>query len=347
MTKECKNDRLATMPRHRRLEIPGAIYHVMTRGIERREIFRDDQDRGEFLRRLEEGIGSTGSKCYGWVLMPNHLHLLIRTGIRPLSDLMRKLLTGYAVYFNRKYKRNGYLYQNRYKSILCQEDAYLLELVKYIHLNPLRAKIVKDINGLNKYKWSGHSVLVGLNMPCNKFQSTGEILGRFSDSKIKAQQKYLEFIESGKGMGKREDLTGGGLRRSAGGWKGVYALKRAKDYWRGDERVLGDGEFVNQVLKISEEEMLKKERLKRAGWDINRVVRRVCELLSINEQEILRRSCGGKRSWARGLIAYWSSKELGISGVEIGKYFGITKQSVGEAIMRGEKVARENKYNLA
>jgi REP element-mobilizing transposase RayT len=95
--------------------------------------------------------------------MPNHCHLLIRTGIKPLSDIMRKLLTGYAVYFNRRHKRSGYLYQNRYKSILCQEESYLLEVVRYIHLNPLRARIVKDIDVLNKYEWSGHAVLM---VPC-------------------------------------------------------------------------------------------------------------------------------------------------------------------------------------
>ncbi len=331
------------MPRHRRLEIPGAIYHVITRGIERREIFKDDQDRKEFLRRLEESQQIVGGKCYAWVLMPNHFHLLLRTGAKPLTDLMRKVLTGYAVYFNTRHKRSGYLYQNRYKSILCQEDTYLLELVRYIHLNPLRAGMV-DIRGLNEYKWSGHSVLIGKNS--SEFQATGEILGYFGASKVVAQQKYLKFIEDGKDMGRREDLTGGGLRRSAGGWEGVLALKRAKDYWRGDERLLGDGEFVNQVLKISEEAMVKKDRLKREGWDIKRIVKQVCELMDISEDEILKRTRAKRVSHARSLIAYWCYQELGMNGQEIGNYFGITKQSVNAAIKRGEKTAKENSYEM-
>ena len=97
------------------------------------------------------------------VLMPNHFHLIIRTSLRPIGDLMSKLLTGYALYFNKRYRRSGYLYQNRYKSILCQEDAYLKELVRYIHLNPLRGRIVKDLRELRTHRWSGHSVLMGKN----------------------------------------------------------------------------------------------------------------------------------------------------------------------------------------
>ena len=143
------------MPRSKRIDIPGAVYHVIARGIESREIFLHDFDREEFLRRLEKGLKETGHKCYAWALMPNHIHLLLGTGENPLSDLMRKILTGYAVYFNRKYTRSGYLYQNRYKSILCQEEKYMLELVRYIHLNPLIGGVVKTIDELDNFWWNG------------------------------------------------------------------------------------------------------------------------------------------------------------------------------------------------
>jgi REP element-mobilizing transposase RayT len=332
------------MPRHKRLEIPDGIYHVIQRGIERREIFKDDADREEFLRRLEGGIIQTGHKCYGWVLMPNHFHLLIQTGAKALSELMRKVLSGYAIYFNARHKRRGYLYQNRYKSILCQKEEYLLELVRYIHLNPLRAKIVKDTNSLNKYKWSGHSVLMGTNKA--EFQSTNEILERFGETRGIAVKRYLEFIEDAKDMSRREDLSGGGLRRSAGGWEGVCALRRANEFWRGDERILGDGEFVNAVLKISEEELTKKERLKKDGWDINKVVSHVCKLMNLKEEEIKKRSRESKISQARGLTAYFLNKELGINCVEIGRYFKITKQSASEAVARGGEVAKVRGYVL-
>ncbi len=128
------------MPRSARLDAPGVLNHVIIRGIERREIFRDNKDKDNFLDRLEALLPETQTTCYAWALLSNHAHFLFRTEGSPLSTLMRKLLTGYAVSFNHRHKRHGQLFQNRYKSIICQEDAYLKELVRYIHLNPLRAK---------------------------------------------------------------------------------------------------------------------------------------------------------------------------------------------------------------
>lgn len=332
------------MPRHRRLEIAGAIYHVMTRGIERREIFKDDHDRGEFVRRFGEAIEETGSKCYGWVLMPNHIHLIIRTGTKPLSDLMRRVLTGYAVYFNHRHKRSGYLYQNRYKSVLCEEDTYLLELVRYIHLNPYRGRIVKSIAELDEYKWSGHSTLVGINK--TEWQSTGAILERFAEKKSEAIKKYREFIKDGQNIGKREDLIGGGLRRSAGGWEGVLELKRHNERWRGDERILGDGDFVSRVLKLSEETIERKERLKRAGWNLEKVVGKICNLFSIDKADLYRRSRLSKISQARELLTYWGKKELGISGKQLSTYLGVSKAAITKSIRRGEQLAMDSNLKL-
>jgi REP element-mobilizing transposase RayT len=133
--------------RKARIDMSGALHHLMIRGIERNKIFRDDQDRDNFLDRLGKILVETKTPCYVWALLPNHVHLLLRTGRSPLATVMGRLLTGYAVTFNHKYKRHGQLFQNRYKSILFQEDPYLLELVRYIHMNPLRAKVVLDYSG--------------------------------------------------------------------------------------------------------------------------------------------------------------------------------------------------------
>ncbi len=332
------------MPRHARLEIPGGIYHVITRGIERRSIFCDDSDRREFLQRLSNGLSQSGSTCYAWALMPNHFHLLVRTGKSSLSELMRKLLTGYAVYFNRRHKRSGYLYQNRYKSILCQEDAYLLELVRYIHLNPLRAKIVADMSALDNYSWSGHAALIGeRDVP---WQSTREVLDRFGRIKAEAQKKYRQFVAEGQSMGKRDDLIGGGLRRSAGGWQGVQALKKAKEYWRSDERVLGNSGFVESMLRISDESLARREKLRQQGWSIDKLAARASELLGIKKEDIFKRGKQNNISQARSLVAYWGKKELGLSGTELAEFFGITKQSVSEAVARGEQLVRENGHYL-
>jgi putative transposase len=149
------------MPRQPRLDAPGLLQHVMARGIERTKIFSDDKDRRSFLDRLATVLNETQTQCYAWALIPNHFHLLLRTGKTPLSKVMRRLMTGYAVTFNKRHKRSGHLFQNRYKSIVCEEDPYLLELIRYIHLNPLRAGLVKDLKELDKYPWSGHSAILG------------------------------------------------------------------------------------------------------------------------------------------------------------------------------------------
>lgn len=332
------------MPRQGRIVIAGGIYHIIQRGIERREIYRDNDDRKEFLRRLEKGLEDTGDQCYGWVLMPNHFHLIIRSGIKPISALMRGLLTGYAGYFNRRYKRSGYLYQGRYKSILCQEDTYLLELVRYVHLNPLRGRLVKDLKELNYYPWSGHAVIIGENKAV--WQETEEVLALFSQRKQQAVERYLDFIKDGASMGKRDDLTGGGLRRSAGGWEGIFRLRKAKERWQGDERILGDGNFVEQTLKVSEENMLQREKLKREGWDIEKLVKRVCEVMLINKEDLFRRSKNSNISKARNLFVYWGNSALGMSGSEIGRYLNLTKSAVSQSIKLGEKMVKARNYKL-
>jgi len=149
------------MPRKARIDSHGALHHVIVRGIERKAIFKDDADRSSFLERFGYLVSDSYTPCYAWALMTNQVHLLVRTGIVPLETLMRRLLSGYAIYFNRRYRRHGQLFQNRYKSILCQEDLYLLELVCYIHLNPLRAGIVLDLVSLDTYAHCGHAVLMG------------------------------------------------------------------------------------------------------------------------------------------------------------------------------------------
>ena len=147
------------MPRQARIDVPGALHHIIIRGIERKKIIKDDSDRDDFLERIGAILPECKTGCYAWALIPNHAHLLLRTGIVPIATIMRRLLTGYALKYNHRHRRHGQLFQNRYKSILCSEDAYLKELVRYIHLNPLRAGLVKDLEELTQYPYAGHSTL--------------------------------------------------------------------------------------------------------------------------------------------------------------------------------------------
>jgi putative transposase len=225
------------MPRLARLDAPGVLHHIIIRGIERRKIFRDDKDKNNFADRLSILLPETQTTCYAWSLLSNHAHFLFRSGSAGISTLMRRLLTGYAIYFNRKYRRHGQLFQNRYKSIICQEDIYFKELVRYIHLNPLRAKIVSDIKDLNKYPYSGHSVLMGKKK--RKWCDTKYVFSYFGRKVLDSRKHYLTYVEEGIARGRRPELVGGGLVRSLGGWSAAKKLRlKGQDRVKGDERIL-------------------------------------------------------------------------------------------------------------
>jgi REP element-mobilizing transposase RayT len=132
----------------------------MVRGINRSRIFRDEKDKRRFLKRLGEAVKKGECSVYAWVLMDNHVHILFKSGRQGISTVMRRVLTWYAQYFNRRYRRRGHLFENRYKSVLCDEENYLLALVRYIHLNPVRARVVSTLRELDRYPWSGHGALI-------------------------------------------------------------------------------------------------------------------------------------------------------------------------------------------
>jgi putative transposase len=333
------------MPRKSRIDAPGALHHIIGRGIERRAIFRDDRDRDDFLERLGSNLEESGTPCYAWSLLPNHFHLLVRTGVTPLSLVMRRVLTGYAVGYNRRHRRQGHLFQNRFKSILCQEDAYLLELVRYIHLNPLRAGVVEDLRALAGYPYCGHRALLG---KCERnWQDTDYILRFFSKTDLSARRRYAEFVAEGIAQGKRPELIGGGLIRSVGGWSAVKALRKAGGYQKGDERILGDGEFVEKVLGQAEESLQRKDHLKARGYDFEKVVRRVAELTGLTHAEVLALGKHKKVIEARSLLCFWAVRELGISQTQLSRVFRISQPAVSMAVSRGERLAEDHNFSLA
>ena len=261
------------MPRKSRIDAPSALHHIIARGIEQKEIFKDDLDRNNFLDRLGVILTETKTTCYAWALIPNHFHLLLRTGSAPIATVMRRLLTGYAISHNRKHRRYGHLFQNRYKSILCQEDLYLLELVRYIHLNPLRAGLVTDLIQLGRYSYSGHGVLMGKFE--NDWQDIEWVLKLYDERLWIARRQYRAFVGKGGSQGRRKDLIGGGLIRSAGGWAAVKSMRKAKMFQKSDERILGDGDFVEQVLSATQEQMERKYTLMAQGYDLDKIVERI------------------------------------------------------------------------
>lgn len=316
----------------------------MVRGLDRKPIFQDDKDREEFLSRLEKALGKTLCQCYAWSLMPNHYHLLIRSGKEGISSLMRRVQTGYAIYYNRRHRRTGYLYQNRYKSILCQEETYFLELVRYIHLNPLRAKIVGDMGELDRYEWNGHHQIMKGGK--RKWQNVEEILGRFGATESRARRAYREFIKDGIGMGGEERWLGGGLVRSMGGWKEVVKRNQEGERWRSDERILGDGEFVEAVLRKAQESLDRIEERRRKGWNIQKLKEEVGELLGVKSSAITERSRVKKAAIARGVFAYYAYEGLGEQGTAIARELGISRPAVTKAVLRGKEFVEMNNIKL-
>ena len=277
--------------------------------------------------------------------MSNHAHFLIRTGKVPLSALMRRLLTGYVVSFNHRYKRHGHLFQNRYKSIVCQEHAYLQELVRHIHLNPVRGKIVSTILELNGYDYSGHSVLMGKKK--RPWQDVEYVLGYFGETLRRARKEYSSYIEARLEQGRRSELRGGGLIRSLGGWSEVikYELK-GRDHIKSDERILGESDFLANILSEANEAFEMKYELKSLGYDLDRVASRAAELYSIEKGDIFLKGKQQKRVKAKSLLCYWAVQELGFSLTELAQRLNISVPGVGYSVERGEIIARENAYEL-
>jgi len=323
------------MPRQARLDVPGALHHIIVRGINRSAIFKDDQDKVLFLDRLSGNIREGRCAIYAWVLMGNHIHLLFRSGEEGISAFMRKLLTWYAQYFNRRHRRTGHLFENRYKSILCDEEVYLLALVRYIHVNPVRANIITTIEELDHYPWSGHSVLMGKNK--QEWMDAGPVLSYFSTNRRVARNRYRRFVEESMGMGRSHELTGGGLIRSHGGWSQVLSMRRGKKQAESDERILGDGDFVQAILQEAEERQLRQLRVRRSGKTIAAIIGEECARTKISTQEVTNGSRRNVVSRTRALIATRSREELGLSAAEIARHLGVATSSITRAIKRVEE----------
>jgi hypothetical protein len=272
---------------------------------------------------------------YAWVLLPNHFHLLLRTGNLPLARAMRSLLTGYAGTFNRRHRRSGHLFQNRYKSVVVDEERYFLELIRYLHLNPLRAGVVADLRQLNSYSYSGHVALMGTH--ARAWQETGSVLQRFGARTGRARARYRTFVAEGVGHGRCPELMGGGLIRSAGGWTAVRELRRGRERYAGDERILGGSEFVEEVLREVEKEEAQRATALQRGPDLPTLIRKVARTAGVVQEALV----GGSRrrdiSRARDGLAYLWVEVLGRSGRQLAQHLGVRPESVYKGARRGRE----------
>ena len=311
----------------------------MGRGIERRKIFSEVTDKKDILSRLGEGLEQSNSQCLAWALMSNHYHLLVRVSDQPLSKLMSRLLSGYATQYNIRKKRSGYVFQNRYKSILCNEEEYLLELVRYIHLNPLKAKIVRTLSELDRYRWTGHSGI--MENYVQPWQATNEVLRLFARQTKPAKIRYREFVQAGMKAVNELDLAGGGLVRSYGGWEAIANLRKEHTAGIGDERILGDSDFVERMLKEDRLQLDQKTYWHQNGWDLDKLTKLVCEYFEIDTSQLQLKGRANNLSVAKGIISYWGTQKLGLSSTEIAKFLKISQPAVSKASKRGAEYCEQ------
>ena len=332
------------MPRQARIDFPGALHHIMVRGIQQCKLFRDDWDRRVFLDKLERALREGQVKCFAFTLMPNHFHLLVTTGKIPISKVMQSLLTGYAVYFNDRHGRVGKLYQNRFKSILCDRDSYFLTLIRYIHLNPIKAGIISGIDDLNSYLWSSHSALMG-NQKIEWLDSE-EVLSQFGGNLKSSRKAYGNFILDGLSAKTEPDFSGGGLVRSLGGYWETLKANRGTEKEAYDERILGTGAFVENVLQFTGEREDRMSQMKRNGWGFEQVLDCAAQAVGLDAKDLLKRGRGNSRTTGRALLCKWLVVDLQEKQTEVGQHLSIGRSAVSRLISKGEKAEVDLGVNL-
>jgi REP element-mobilizing transposase RayT len=320
------------MPRGPRLDAPGTLHHVIVRGIEQGVIVQADEDRKDFVSRMGTLAKATGTEIYAWALMSNHAHILLRSGDAGLSVFMRKLMTGYATLYNRRHKRAGHLFQNRYRSIVCEEASYFFRLVSYIHLNPIRAGLVPSLQALERYPWSGHAVLMGRIV--NDWQERDYVLRLFGNHQQEAIEGYRKFLEEQRLLGKQPQLTGGGLIRSLGGWSEVKSSRIRGEQQFSDERILGSGEFVQGILDQAEASIRAQIPVRERQRVVDELLEKRCREAGISIAALQAgskmRLCGALR---KDLVPVFV-QEYGLSYAEAARKLGVSTSAVSQILRR-------------
>jgi len=300
------------MPRQARIDVLGQYYHVISRGIERREIFSQDEDYADFLERLEAWLKRCGGKCLAWCLMPNHFHLLLLRGERPLSELMHHVMTGYAVKYNLRRNRCGHLFQNRYKAILCCSEDYFLEAAPYIHLNPLRAGLVKDLRDLENYPWCGHRALV-TGEPDGILCASG-LLEHYGGGEA-ALARYIAAMEVKAAELEREKAAG----------------RRHIPQFTGETKDLVE-DILRKAEKVEERPLRPRAEL----------LAEASRLTGVACGDILRPSHIRAAAKARAIYCYLCREQAGANGQELMDELEIKQSGISKLIAKGRELLAGN-----
>ncbi len=300
----------------------------MCRGVARSPIFVDDLDRLTFLRHLGVVLRDASSTCFAWALMPNHVHLLLRTGTDRLGHVMQRLLTRYAGHFNRRHGRVGHLFQNRFRSILGEEERYFLALVRYIHLNPVEAGIVDSVDHLRHYRWSGHMDIVG---KCRFDWADPEfVLSLFGSSQAGAVTRYVEFLSHE--PAKKVNVSGFAVDPV----DPVAELDLLQQEG-GEPRVLGRGEFVGRVIRQVEGRDRRRRALT-ARMGPADVLKRAAEVTGVTVADIRGNSRRSAVARARALASKWLVEDLGLPGIRAAELLLVSAAVVSRGVRTGRSL---------
>ncbi len=264
------------MPRRPRIHFPGAVYHVILRGNAGQDVFREEKDYLQFYRLIEEGKKRFRHRIHAFCLMPNHVHLVIQVDETPLSRIIQNLSQRYTWWFNRENERSGHVFQGRYKALVIDADSYLLELIRYIHLNPVRAGFASLPD---QYRWS--SALPYAMEVKHDWLTTDWVLSQFADSRTLARKRYREFLDEGLG----------GFRRP--------------EFHRGttDGRILGNDRFLETVLA--------RDSQRPTGVpDIEKMIEHVCKHFKVKTEDLADPGKSQKAASARAMLG-WLVRESG------------------------------------
>ena len=295
------------MARKPRLHISGGLYHVILRGNARQDVFFSPADRHFFYELLAEGVVRFGYRVHAFCLMTNHLHLALQVGDTELSAGMQNLSFRYTRYLNTRRKQVGHVFQGRFKAFLVDQDRYGLALVRYLHLNPVRAKMVKTPGA---YAWSSHRAYLGEeDLP---WLTTDWVLGQFGERLRSARQRFAAFVDAGARDGHSDVFYGG----------------------QADGRVVGEEDFVKKVLprKIRETK----------PPSLSAIVAHVCQSVSMSEAALKAAGKGRSQAQARALIGWLAVKSKAATLTRVAAHFRRELSTLSHAVSSLEERSRNS-----
>jgi len=298
------------MARKPRIEFEGALYHVISRGNQRQQIFKITEDYERYLKILGDYKARYDFVLYAYVLMGNHVHLLIETKAVPLSKILQGVNQSYTMYFNRRYATVGHLFQGRYKAMLCDKDSYLLSLVKYIHMNPVRAGRAKSPEA---YLWSSHGSYIGQGRGRGIVDSE-LVLRIFSEDRRKARRAYREYM----------------------GQKGI--LRREEVYATVDQRILGDEGFVEEVKARTGRSDVPGRR--RHLYRLPEIAKAVEEMYGVTLGQLRGKGRGEELGRGRRVMSL-VAKEYGYKGQELAGYLWRDPSVITRYLKEGNRLGTE------